>query len=208
MLKWIIAGELILLVVMTGLAARRYFHHMPRAAATVGRPKRAIPFATRWTAEPLDRPASPRVRICKSAHVMTVFDGEVAVKSYRVAVGGGRGDKVREGDQCTPEGEFYICVKNPRSRYVRSLGLSYPDEADAARGLRDGLITRREHDAIVRAVRRKGCPPWDTALGGEIMIHGCRDERDWTLGCIAMDDPDIREVYPALPVGTPVTIVP
>ncbi|HUS93395.1 MAG TPA: L,D-transpeptidase [Phycisphaerae bacterium] len=40
------------------------------------------------------------------------------------------------------------------------------------------------------------------------MIHGCRADRDWTLGCIALDDDDIREVYPALPLGTPVTILP
>jgi lipoprotein-anchoring transpeptidase ErfK/SrfK len=40
------------------------------------------------------------------------------------------------------------------------------------------------------------------------MIHGCGAGRDWTLGCLAMEDDDIRELYPAIPLGTPVTIRP
>lgn len=169
---------------------------------------RRVPFDVCWTTQGLGRPAEPRVKICKSAHVLTVFDGERAVKSYRVAVGGGHGDKTREGDRCTPEGRFYVCTKNPQSRYVLSLGLSYPNVEDARRGLRDGLISRAEYDRIVQAIRRRTRPPWDTALGGEIMIHGDGAGRDWTLGCIAMDDDAIRELYPALPVGAPVVIVP
>ncbi|HUT01668.1 MAG TPA: L,D-transpeptidase family protein [Phycisphaerae bacterium] len=178
-----------------------------RREANSPRPFRAT-FPVHWAREALGALSRPRVMVCKSAHVMSVLDGERCVKSYRVAVGGGKGDKRREGDRCTPEGEFCVCLKNPDSDYILSLGLSYPNEEDAARGLRDGLIGRAEHDAIVEAIRRGDCPPWKTALGGEIMIHGCRADRDWTLGCIALDDDDIREVYPALPLGTPVTILP
>lgn len=164
--------------------------------------------AVTWTDRPLSPPARPSVRVSKSARLMTVFDGDKPVKSYRVAVGGGKGDKVREGDRCTPEGDFYICYRNPSSRYLLSLGLSYPNQEDAARGLRDGLITRQQHDAIGQAIRNGGCPPWYTPLGGEIMIHGRRGGRDETLGCIAVEDDAIRELYLALPFGTPVTIVP
>jgi len=201
MLRWIIIGELAVVVVMVGYLAHRRWGG-PRPA----RPK--CPFAVRWTTDALGVLRQPRVKVCKSAHVMTVFDGDRPVKSYRAAVGGGKGDKEREGDRCTPEGEFTVCVKNPDSDYVLSLGLSYPNAEDAARGLRDGLIGRAEHDEIVRAIEQGGCPPWTTALGGEIMIHGCGAGRDWTLGCIALEDDDIREVYPAVPVGTPVAIDP
>jgi len=157
---------------------------------------------------PLPPLHSPRLVVEKAAHRLTVYDGGRAVKTYRVAVGGGRGDKVRQGDRCTPEGRFRICLKNPDSKYVLSLGLDYPNQEDAARGLRDGLITRGQHDAIVEAVRRGGQPPWDTPLGGEIMIHGCGAGRDWTQGCVAMEDDEIRELYAAVEVGTPVEVFP
>lgn len=157
---------------------------------------------------PLPALRRPRVVIRKSAHRLTVYDGDRRVRSYRAAVGSGRGDKAREGDRRTPEGEFVICVKNPRSRFKRALGLSYPNVEDAARGLRDGLITSQQHDAIVAAIRQGKRPPWDTALGGEIMIHGGGAGSDWTIGCVALEDEDVLEVYRALPVGTPVKILP
>jgi len=150
----------------------------------------------------------PRIVIHKADHRLFVHDGDKLVKTYRAAFGPGAGDKVREGDGCTPEGEFYVCLKNPRSRFTLSLGLSYPNIEDARRGLNGGLIDRRQHDAIVRAIRTRGKPPWKTPLGGEIMIHGCGSGSDWTAGCVALDDDDMTELYHALPVGTPVTIRP
>ena len=156
----------------------------------------------------LPKLTAPRIVIDKSDHRLFVYDGEKLVKTYRAAFGPGKGDKVREGDKRTPEGEFYVCTKNPRSRFTLSLGLSYPNAADAARGLRDGLIDRAEHDDIVAAIGSGDTPPWKTALGGEIMIHGCGSGRDWTLGCIALEDDDITELYNAVAIGTPVRIQP
>jgi murein L,D-transpeptidase YafK len=195
-LKWVIVAEVVVAVGVAGfVVARRLWSGPP------------LPFAVRWTNDPLPARSQPSVKVCKSKFVMTVFDGDRAVKSYRVAVGGGAGDKVKEGDRCTPEGEFYVCVKNPKSDYVLSLGLSYPNEEGAARGLRAGLIDQATHDEIVAAIRSHACPPWKTALGGEIMIHGCRNGREHTLGCVAADDDHIRELYPLIPLGTAVTVV-
>jgi murein L,D-transpeptidase YafK len=157
---------------------------------------------------PLPPLAEPRILVEKSRRRLTVFDGGRAVRRYRAAIGRGRGDKVREGDRCTPEGGFYVCVKNPNSSYHLSLGLSYPNVEDADRGLRDGLISRAQHDAIVHAIRRRAVPDWYTPLGGEIMIHGHGSGRDWTAGCVGLDDRDVEELYNALPLGTPVRIVP
>ncbi len=157
---------------------------------------------------PLPSLARPSILIEKSAGRVTIFDDGRPVKRYLAAVGGGRGDKTREGDLCTPLGEFFVCVKNPKSQYVLSLGLSYPNVADAERGLLAGQIDRSEHRSIVEAIRDRRQPPWNTALGGEIMIHGSRNGRDATQGCIALDDNHIRELYPAIAVGTPVTILP
>ena len=71
----------------------------------------------------------------------------------------------------TPEGDYRVCLKNPTSRFHLSLGLNYPNAADAQVGLKEKRITRAQRDAIVAASKGRGCPPWDTQLGGEIFIH-------------------------------------
>jgi murein L,D-transpeptidase YafK len=159
---------------------------------------------------PLEGPlSSPRIVVAKTARRLTLFSHGKAVRTYRTGLGfSPEGDKHREGDGRTPEGDFYVCTKNPNSRYTLSLGLSYPGVDDAERGLANGAITQDEHDAIVRAITAGKTPPWKTALGGEIFIHGRGAGSDWTLGCIALDDEDIQELYPLIPVGTPVRIEP
>ena len=180
------------------------------AAAIVKQHIRFNPWPlTRQPRNPLPPPTEGfGVIIEKSARRLTVYDGSKVVKTYRASFGTGKGDKVREGDRRTPKGEFYVCYKNDRSKFTLSLGLSYPNIEDAERGLRDGLIDQDQHDAIVKAIRQKRRPPWNTPLGGEIMIHGCGSDRDWTIGCVALDDEDIKELFAALPLGTPVEIRP
>ena len=60
--------------------------------------------------------------------------------------------------------------------------------------------------SIVDAIRRKAAPPQNTRLGGQIYIHGNGSQTDWTWGCVALDDKDIRELFDAVPVKTPVVI--
>ncbi len=130
-------------------------------------------------------------------------------RTYRIGLGlSPVGDKVRAGDRRTPEGEFYIFTKNERSAFYLSLGLSYPNTAHAERGLRDGLITRAQYDAITRALRAKKAPPQNTHLGGDIYIHGNGAQSDWTWGCVALENEDIRELFNAVNVATPVIIEP
>ncbi len=157
---------------------------------------------------PLKLPlANPRIVVSKSQRRLWLYaDGRV-VRTYRVALGANPADdKERQGDRRTPEGEFYVCVKNERSSYYLSLGLSYPNREDAARGLRDRLLTRAEHDRIADAIEHGRRPPWDTALGGEIFIHGGGTATDWTWGCVALDNADVKELFDTVPIGTPVLI--
>ena len=178
-------------------------------------------FLGRFLAEPTPRNEAPiseqssklpslhdaRLVIEKQSRRLTVFDGELSIKSYRIGLGWGGGDKQREGDGRTPEGVFYISTKNPNSKFHLSLGLNYPNIEDAQRGLRSGLIGQDQHDEIVEAIESGRTPPWKTPLGGEIMIHGHGSHKDWTAGCVALDNDDIEELYAALPVGTEVKIV-
>jgi hypothetical protein len=159
---------------------------------------------------PLGPLISPSILIEKSALCLTVFDGDAGMKSYRIAAGAVRGDKQCEGDRKTPEGDFYICIRKTadQTSYTRSLGLSYPNLEDAQRGLRDGLITASQYYSIAEAIKNNRKPPWQTKLGGAIMIHGKREGRTGTLGCVALDDDDIIELYNRLPLNTPVRIIP
>lgn len=122
------------------------------------------------------------------------------------------GAKQQEGDKKTPEGEYYVCVKNKASKFHKALGLSYPNIQDAERGLEAGLITQEQEDSITEAIRAGGKPDWYTALGGEVMIHGQKgdlgSQSDWTTGCIAMDNDAIDAIWDQVEVGTKVTINP
>jgi lipoprotein-anchoring transpeptidase ErfK/SrfK len=40
------------------------------------------------------------------------------------------------------------------------------------------------------------------------MIHGNGNASDWTWGCIALDDADIKELYGAIGEKTPIKILP
>jgi murein L,D-transpeptidase YafK len=152
---------------------------------------------------------NPEIVVRKNDRRLFLHSGGEVVRTYRIGLGfSPKGHKHKEGDGRTPEGEYYICCKNPNSRYYLSLGLSYPNEQDAVKGLQDRRITKTQCRRIKNAIHRKSTPPWNTPLGGEIFIHGRGSHRDWTLGCVALGDYDMRELYEAVPVGTPVTILP
>jgi murein L,D-transpeptidase YafK len=160
--------------------------------------------------QPLQLPLSqPKIVVKKGQRQLLLFSGEKLVRTYRVGLGlSPIGDKARSGDHRTPEGDFYIFTKNDKSAFYLSLGISYPNTAAAERGLRDHLIDKSQYGAITRALRAKKGPPQNTLLGGDIYIHGNGAQSDWTWGCVALENEDIRELFNAVSVGTPVTIEP
>ncbi len=84
--------------------------------------------------------------------------------------------------------------------------MSYPNVEDAGRGLRDNLISQAEYYSITKAIKEKKMPLQNTKLGGEIYIHGDGSESDWTKGCIALTNEEIKELLDAIRVGTTVRI--
>lgn len=146
----------------------------------------------------------------RKLYVYRVAEGQSKLfKTYTIALGPKpTGHKQQQGDGATPEGEYYLTHKNAKSNFYLSLGVSYPNALDAAAGLKAGLITKAQHDAIVSAIRVQGKPPQNTRLGGDIFIHGGGVGNDWTLGCVALTNEDIKELFDLLPVKSPVRIVP
>src|ERR1041384_1907598 len=151
----------------------------------------------------------PKIVVKKAERKLYLYSGAKLVRTYRVGLGlSPVGDKVRQGDRRTPEGDFYIFTKNNKSAFYLSLGISYPNAAHAQRGLRDGLINQGQYHSIISALSQKKAPPQNTRLGGDIYIHGNGSSSDWTWGCVALEDREMRGLFDAGSVGTSVTIRP
>jgi murein L,D-transpeptidase YafK len=154
-----------------------------------------------------------KIIVQKRARALLLYRAGHLERTYPVALGRNWSmDKAVEGDEATPLGGFYVCAKNPRSKFFLSMCISYPNAEDAERGLAANLITAEEHAQILTANRLLMMPPQHTKLGGEIYIHGhgtaLPDDKlkDWTRGCIALDNSAMQEIYALVPIGTPVLI--
>ena len=136
------------------------------------------------------------ILIIKSERTLTLMRQGKVLRTFKVALGPKpRGAKSRVNDGRTPEGAYVIDSRNEHSHYHLSLHISYPNAADRAQA------------------RKLGVDP-----GGDIMIHGlppayswvgaAHREKNWTLGCIAVTDAEIEEIWSKVRVGTPVEIRP
>jgi len=118
--------------------------------------------------------------------------------------------KLRRGDGRTPKGRYFICSKKPQSRFRRFLGISYPNVEDAEKAYREHLISGDEWADILFATLHQTTPPWSTALGGWVGIHGYGNREElqvnWTEGCIAVSNDSIDYLYDRVAIGTPVII--
>jgi murein L,D-transpeptidase YafK len=134
--------------------------------------------------------------VYKTKRQLLAYSNGHLTKTYKISLGRQPiGDKEYEGDKKTPEGLYFINDKNPNSVYHKNLGISYPDEND------------------IKNAKRISKP-----AGGDIKIHGLRKKTgfiskfhrwfDWTLGCIALTDEEIDELYNAVKIGTPILIKP
>ncbi len=146
--------------------------------------------------QPAPTQKADSILILKKDHVMDLLAGGKVIRTYKVALGqGGLAPKEREGDGRTPEGLYAIDAKYAVSHYHKALHVSYPNAEDRKRAAKLGV-----------------------SPGGAIMIHGLPNGKgwvgaghrlyDWTLGCIAVTDEEIDEVFELVPVGTPVEIRP
>ncbi len=145
-------------------------------------------------------PSSISIFIDKSDYKLSVVAGTQLVKEYPIALGGNPlDDKLVQGDQCTPEGEFRIVSKYPHKSWEKFIWIDYPNQE-----------SWRKH----KAAKQNGTISKNAKIGGEIGIHGVPDDmnalidirQNWTLGCISLKNDDVNEIYPYINKETKITI--
>ncbi len=139
---------------------------------------------------------SPVIIVDKLKHSLTLYRSGKKVRSYRADLGFNFiNDKYYSGDNATPEGKYKIIKKKGKGQsiYYKALLLNYPNHEDWKRF--DLAKSRGSISPIAR-------------IGGMIEIHGDGGRNnDWTEGCVALSNQDMDELFAAVGVGTPVTIV-
>jgi murein L,D-transpeptidase YafK len=158
---------------------------------------------------PLYLVTKPRIYILKEQRRLWLVDDKTLVRDFHIGLGPSpKGDKFYRGDGRTPEGEYFVCCKNSSSHYYKSLGISYPSPRNAENALSCGTISYGEYCSIRQANCAMRLPPSNTALGGQVMIHGGGCQTDWTLGCVALQNSAMDELFDTVQVGTPIYIMP
>lgn len=140
--------------------------------------------------------------IDKSQYSLFLFENGKIHSEYPVELGFNPiSDKAVEGDGCTPEGLFRVSWKKGegKSRYHKAFLLDYPNA---------------RHKEIFRQLQENGrIKPYNT-IGGDIEIHGHgsgkpgnNGGRNWTAGCIALENSDMDKIFPYVNTGTLIAIV-
>jgi lipoprotein-anchoring transpeptidase ErfK/SrfK len=135
------------------------------------------------------------VVVDKLNHKCYLYRGGVLQQVYSADLGGPIHDKLKAGDRATPEGMYRVIQKRGpgQTKYYKALLINYPDDEDRA---------------AFALAKRKGWVSKYARIGGLIEIHGEGGRReDWTLGCVALANRDMDQIFRIVSVGTPVTIV-
>ena len=148
-------------------------------------------------AEPLPSNArADSVVVLKKERKLILYSQGQVLKTYAISLGTEpAGPKTRQGDHRTPEGHYILDRRNSKSRFYRSIHISYPKQEQ------------------IEAARKAGASP-----GGDVFIHGlpngfawlgsAQRRYDWTDGCIAVTNAEMDEIWRAVSDGTPIEIKP
>ncbi|HET8609847.1 MAG TPA: L,D-transpeptidase [Burkholderiales bacterium] len=160
--------------------------------------------------------SGPWVLIDTRALTLTVYSaaGTPLARFRNISLGRGGVAAVHlKGDRTTPLGRFRIAWIDSHSRFDLFFGLDYPTLSIAQDAYARHLIGKRDFDAVFDALLAGRLPPQNTALGGEIGIHGLgqgdpRIQRDlnWTDGCVALTNAQIHALARWIGIGTEVVI--
>lgn len=137
----------------------------------------------------------------KGCQLLHVYQHGHLARSYPMVFSRRDGRKLYEGDKRTPVGLYMIIGKRHHPRWSRFMLLDYPTPADVHR--------YQQHEEKGQVPLHKGTAP---GPGDAIGIHGTNHKAlneaqvNWTMGCISLFNPHIRELYARVPPGTLVYI--
>ena len=138
----------------------------------------------------------PVIIIDKYARTCFVYQNGAVKEKFEVELGKNwMGNKLYQGDQATPEGNYKIIAKkeNHKTRYNKALLINYPNGDDEKR------FFSNKKNGIIKS---------NSKIGNLIEIHGAGGQGiDWTDGCIALKNEDMDKVFAYCKVGTPVVII-
>ncbi len=138
----------------------------------------------------------------KSDYELKVYDQEGWFATYPIVFGSkDLGDKMKEGDKKTPNGNFKIILKKIHPKWGPELLLDYPNEESVQK------FTQRKASGLISR---------NAKIGNGIAIHATRPEEEWTVdsyynwtdGCVSVKYTEMKDLYSYIPVGTKVTIQP
>lgn len=141
------------------------------------------------------------VKVYKAKRQVKLMHNQQEIRTYPMRLGFDPiGHKVKEGDGKTPEGQYILDWRNPKSAFYKSLHINYPNAEDQATAKQLGV-----------------------SAGGDVMIHGSATisqieklpslmtylpRNDWTWGCVAVRNVDMDEIWKLVDDGTVITIYP
>lgn len=201
LVRWVVLlGSLIALVVIAGwvIFNNQKYWPTPHQAELTQQLNKGLTGLNNSANEPIDK-----IKVYKSKRYLELVSNGQVMQRYPIRLGfEPTGHKLTEGDGKTPEGIYTLDWRNPNSQFYKSLHVSYPDQQDQAEAATHGV-----------------------KAGSNIMIHGSfpvrgkllesgkpfynyMPQQDWTLGCIAVTNAAMDDIWTRVKTGTLIEIVP
>ncbi len=156
----------------------------------------------------------PYILFDKSTYWFFVKEGEKVLFKTMAGYGlPGHHPKEKNGDFLTPEGIYQIVSLKPSEQYVYFAEINYPNFNDLVLAYFRGRITFDDLKSYLE--NSKTDSRLRRTLGNSIGIHGGGSFRrqggkidfNWTRGCLALDNDDLKLVLRYLKPGTKVYII-
>lgn len=166
-----------------------------------------------------------RIVVDKSNHRLSLYKGKELIRSYPVAISShGLGVRHCYDDYLTPEGEFliasmqYTSIFGPRQMLLETTPQALADYhaqygSEAEELIQEWEVQHGPLDTIWEVYDYNTAHP-GREIWHDILIHGGGADRDWTLGCIALDNDNVLDLFALLQrsrhrgIGAPVIIEP
>ncbi len=147
--------------------------------------------------QPMSSVLADNIVVDKSDRKMYLYRAGKVLKTFPVSLGAKdyQGPKERRGDKRTPIGTYRIVNKRCHAIKYMAMTISYPNAEDIARAKARGV----DPGSLITI---HGQPHWNADGHGDAYTLS----KDWTDGCIALTNSDMRTLWSMVEVGTPITL--